>query len=288
MQKILIAYFTQGGSTIKIAKKISQGLQSKNHQVDFYNIVDNQPPNIKNYDIIGIGSPVYIFRPPFNVIDYLRGLPKLNDLPFFVFLLYGTKPGTAGNVIRKILSRKGGNEIGYEKFKGADYFYGYLQRGHFASPNNPSEDELKQAEQFGQDLVSRISEKDYIKPGMDALPPIVYCIERMITTKSQVRQIYSRFFKVDKEKCTSCKICVKECPKNNIHFDQNEYPVWGRECIGCFYCEMKCPTDAITSPLDWLIMAPFVNYNVSDFLKDPSIEKIKVVHKKGKIARVEE
>jgi len=288
MRKTLIAYFSQGGTTKKIAEKISQGLQSKQFQVDFYNIVDDQRPSITDYDVIGIGSPVYIFRPPFNVLDYLKGLPELNDLPFFVFLLYGTEPGTAGNIIRKTLSRKGGKEIGYEKFKGADYFFGYLQRGHLFSPNNPSENELKQAEQFGQDLVSRISEKGYVKPKMDTLPPPVYCIERMITTRSQVQQIYSRFFKVDKDKCTSCKICIQQCPKNNIRFDKNDLPIWGRECIACFYCEMKCPLDAITSPLDWSIMAPFTNYNVSRSLKDPSIEDVKVVHKKGKTVRVEE
>jgi len=111
MGKILITYFSQGGSTKKVAEKISQGLQSGNHQVDFYNIEENQPPGIANYDIIGIGSPVYIFRPPFNVLDYLKGLPELNGLPFFVFLLYGTKPGTAGNTIRNILTKKGGREI---------------------------------------------------------------------------------------------------------------------------------------------------------------------------------
>lgn len=288
MKKALIAYFTQGGTTKKIAEKISQGLQSKKFHVDFYNIADDQPPSIVDYDIIGIGSPVYIFRPPFNVIDYLKGLPALNDLPFFVFLLHGAITGTAGNIIRKSLSRKGGKEIGYEKFKGADSFLGYLQRGHLLSPNNPSENELNQAEQFGQDLASRISEQNYMKPEMERLPLPVYCIERMITTRSQIKQIYSRFFKADKDKCTSCKICMQQCPKHNISFNKNDLPIWGRDCILCFYCEMKCPAEAITSPLDWLIMAPFINYNISQFSKDPSLEKIKVVHRKGKTIRIEE
>lgn len=288
MLKILVSFFSQGGTTKKIAEKISRGLQSRQLHVDFYNIADDHPPSIAEYDIFGIGSPVYIFRPPFNVLDYLKSLPSLNGMPFFVFLLYGTETGTAGNIIRNILSRKGGKEIGYEKFKGADYFLGYIQRGHLFSPDNPTESELKHAEQFGQDLVSRISEKEYIKPEIDALPPPVYLFERLITTRSQVKQIYSRFFKVDKDKCTSCKICIQNCPKNNISFDDNDLPVWDRDCIACFYCEMKCPVDAITSPLDWSIMAPLINYNVARNMKEPSVENVKVVHKKGRTVRVEE
>jgi hypothetical protein len=50
---------------------------------------------------------------------------------------------------------------------------------------------------------------------------------------------------------------------------------------------MKCPEDAITSPVDWLIMAPFMNYNVRMGIKNRSIDKVKVVHSKGKTVRID-
>jgi hypothetical protein len=49
---------------------------------------------------------------------------------------------------------------------------------------------------------------------------------------------------------------------------------------------MKCPKDAIKSPVDWLLMAPFMSYNVYQAAKDPSIDQVKVVHSKGKTKRV--
>ena len=52
--------------------------------------------SIRNYDMLGIGSPVYIYRLPFIVIEYITSLPKLNGLPFFIFIMYGTKLGTMG------------------------------------------------------------------------------------------------------------------------------------------------------------------------------------------------
>ena len=76
MPKALIAYFSQGGTTEAIAKKISDGLQDEKFQVDLHNIAESKPPDISEYDMIGIGSPVYIFRPPFNVSDYLNSLPE--------------------------------------------------------------------------------------------------------------------------------------------------------------------------------------------------------------------
>lgn len=286
MQKTLMAYFSQGGTTKKVADKIAHGLQSRQFLVDFHNIAVDPPVSIAGYDMIGIGSPVYIFRPPFNVLDFIKGLPVLNGLPYFVFLLYGTEAGTAGNIIRKTLSRKGGREIGYKKYKGRDFFLGYLQRGYLFSPNNPSEDELKEAEEFGKDLSNRISGGDYVEPGMDKMPPVVYSLERLITTRSQVKQIYSRFFKVDKKNCTSCEICAQNCPKNNIRFDENDLPTWGRDCVACFYCQMNCPLDAVTSPMDWAIMAPFINYNINRVKKDRKVEHVRVVHKEGKTVRI--
>lgn len=205
-----------------------------------------------------------------------------------MFLLHGINPGTTGNIIRKILERKGGREIGYTYFKGADYFIGYLQRGFLFSPENPTEEELKRARQFGGEIVSHISEKEYIKPEKDHFPPIVFSIERMITNRFFTKHLYSRFFKVDKNQCTSCEICVEQCPKKNITLDKNGMPGWGRDCNLCFYCEMKCPEDVISSSADWLIFAPFINYNIRWASKDPSIEQVRVKHSKGMTKRIED
>jgi len=288
MSKALMVYFSQGGTTAKIAEKISGGLKERQCQADLYNIMEGQPPDITGYDIIGIGLPVYIFRPPFNVLDYVRSLPELEGLPFFVFVLHGINPGTTGNIVRKLLEAKGGREIGYTYFRGADYFVGYVKRGFLFSPYNPTEEELKRARQFGLEIVSHISEKEYEKPEKDPFPPIVFSIERMITNRFFTKQFYSHFFKVDKDKCTSCEICLEQCPKKNIMLNENGDPIWGRACMFCFYCEMRCPEDAISSPIDWSIFAPFINYNIRWASKDPSIDQVKVTHIKGKTKRIED
>lgn len=286
MKKALIAYFSQGGTTAKISGEISKGLSEKEYEVDLCSITEKSVPDINGYDLIGIGSPVYILRPPFNVMDYVRKLPALNGLPFFVFMLYGSVPGNAGTILRKALERKGGREVGYSSFKGAEYFIGYVQRGVLFSPDNPSSDELEQAHLFGRESAQYASADGYVKPPNDPFPPAVYLFERMVTVRFLLNHVYSYFFKADREKCSSCGLCAKLCPEKNISFDQDGMPCWGRRCIFCGYCEMKCPEDAITTPVDWTIFAPLLLYNIHCGKKSPSIDYVSVTHQKGKTKRI--
>ncbi|MCU0600048.1 MAG: EFR1 family ferrodoxin [Desulfobacterales bacterium] len=249
-------------------------------------ISNEDKPDINQYDLIGIGTPVYIFRPPFIVIDYLKTLPLLNSKPFFVFLLYGTLPGTAGNILRKTLAQKGGKEIGYAKFKGADYFIGYIKRGFLYSPDNPKTKELDQAVQFGSEIIDHISSKTYDQPGTDPLPTAIHTFERMVTAKVFARYMLSYFFKADPNKCSSCKLCEKICPKHNISFDGNGMPKWGHDCILCFYCELKCPEDAVSTPADWIIFAPLIQFNIYHHNVKESCEYVRVKHHKGKTQRI--
>jgi len=195
MKKALIAYFSQGGTTRSISEQILSGIKKSGFHVDLYNIADDHPPDINDYAMIGVGSPTYIFRPPFNVLKYIKSLPELNGLPFFIFVLYGTKPGATGKILRHALFIKGGRQIGYAKFKGADFFLGYLQRGFLFSPDNPDKNELENAHAFGQTITDNYSDGNYIKSEKDLNPGIV-SIENLITKKFFVKYIYSFFLRL--------------------------------------------------------------------------------------------
>ena len=74
MVKVLIATFTQTGSTKKVANLIAKGLLSSNWEITHFNISGNDLPNLDEYDVVGIGTPTYFFRPPFIVKDLMKGL----------------------------------------------------------------------------------------------------------------------------------------------------------------------------------------------------------------------
>ena len=283
MPKALIAYLSQGGSTKKIADQVAIGLSDDGFMVDTYDVSAGLQTDLRSFDLLGIGTPTYVFRPPFNVMDFLRSLPPLSGKPFFVFLLYGTIPGTAGNIVRRKLARKGGREVGYRKFKGPDYFIGYLQRGVLFSPDNPTNEELQVAREFGRSVATFASGGGYAKPPRDSPPTVVHTFERIVTMRFLLSQFYSRFFKANQERCSSCGICVENCPQGNISLDDNGKPIWGRDCMGCFYCELRCPEDAITSPMDWPLFEPFMAYNIWHSKRDPSLEHSEVSLHGGRV-----
>ncbi|MBR1754223.1 nitroreductase family protein [bacterium] len=57
-------------------------------------------------------------------------------------------------------------------------------------------------------------------------------------------------FKVDKEKCVHCGLCIKDCMSEIITFDENKIPVTIEEreknCIKCQHCLSVCPVGAIS------------------------------------------
>jgi Fe-S-cluster-containing hydrogenase component 2 len=80
---------------------------------------------------------------------------------------------------------------------------------------------------------------------------------------------------------------MKICPAGNIKENQKGHPVWGRNCLFCLYCEMKCPKEAIISPASWPLFSPFHSYNILKARSDSSIKCARVVHEKGHTKRID-
>jgi Pyruvate/2-oxoacid:ferredoxin oxidoreductase delta subunit len=105
--------------------------------------------------------------------------------------------------------------------------------------------------------------------------------ERFATNHWLARQVFSRLFTVD-ARCTACGRCMDLCPTGNITADGEGRPVWGRDCLLCLTCEMKCPQEAITSPASWPLFRPAMVYNVRHALRDPALDHVRVVHSRGR------
>jgi ferredoxin len=233
------------------------------------------PPDIQGYDLFGLGTPVYYYRPPFNVTEYMNNLPGLNGLPFFVFMMHGMYRFDAGNMVRRALTRKGAKEVGYFHALGPDLFVGYLKEGYLFSPGHPSGDELARAEAFGRDVAAHVAGKQYVRPEDEQPPSIVYRLERFLTGRWFASNIYSRLFRVKRGKCTACGLCMELCPAGNVVEGKNRRPVWGRNCLLCLTCELKCPEAAVTSPASWRLFRPFMIYNTRMGSHDRSIEYVR-------------
>ena len=288
MSRSLITHFSVGGTTAQVAQSIAAGVQAAGWEADLWSMsTDERLPDLDGYDLLGIGTPTYYFRPPFSVLATVNGgLPSLHGLSAFVFVLHGTYLGDTGNMIRRALAQKGAKEVGYFHCYGADFFLGYLREGYLFSPDHPTPEELARARQFGQEVAGVMADQEYARPPDDPSPAIVYRLERLLLSRWLARQVYSRLFRVNRGKCTACGLCMRRCPTGNIAGDEAGHPVWGRECLLCLSCEMKCPEDAITSPVSWPLFRPAMMYNVHQASRDPSIDHVRVKHSRGRAKRV--
>ena len=280
MVKVLIATFSQTGSTKKLAQKIAGSLLSSKWELTHFDISGSDIPDVEEYDVIGIGTPTYFFRPPFIVEDFVNNLKGLENKSFFVFVLHGTHPGNCGNWIRRKLETKGAKDLGYFISFGVDFWMGYIKRGIMFSPDSPTKTELSSAEDFGKKVVTRYADPNPRVEPFDPYTPFMYGIERMLVARPFAKLMYSKTFRAD-NKCDNCGICIHKCPVNNITEKSNGKLKWHSNCILCATCELSCPKDAIHSAFDWFIFAPFMLYNIKKS-KKKQIPYAKVEHSEGK------
>lgn len=288
MPRACVVYFSQNGSTGKAAKSIMRGLEKSGYETDAFNLFPPGPsPDIRGYDLIGIGAPVYYYRPPLIVYDFVRRLPDLNGVPAFVFITKGSHAGTAANRIRRLLKAKGARDAGYFSCWGADHYLLYLQKGYFLSAGHPDKTELKNAEAFGRQAARNAKNRNCCPAPFD--PPVrgpALYLAWFFTVYFFIKYVYHRFFFVKKSRCDSCGICVRVCPKQNIALDRRGFPQWGFRCIFCLYCEMKCPKGAILSVMQFPLFSVLVkNFCLPAALKNPGLRYKRVVFRPGGISR---
>ena len=50
---------------------------------------------------------------------------------------------------------------------------------------------------------------------------------------------------INKNKCTGCGICIKECPVNAISLNKGKAVIDMKKCIRCGKCHSACPQEAV-------------------------------------------
>jgi len=91
--KSVVIYYSQTGNTEKVAQAIQGGIQSVAGQCDIAKVKEAEVNNLVEYDLIGIGAPVFGFREPGNVAIFLKRMGPLSGKNCFIFDTHGGHPG---------------------------------------------------------------------------------------------------------------------------------------------------------------------------------------------------
>ncbi|MHA1310660.1 MAG: EFR1 family ferrodoxin [Candidatus Helarchaeota archaeon] len=254
----VIFYFSQviTGNTKKIAEKIGEGLRYNNNSCDLIllrkmkkDIEMIKSFNFDDYDLIGIGVPVYYFHPPYSVYLTLKEFPILKNKKGFLFCTSGGNPGSTLFQIKKVLDKKGLKIIdGYDRWRGWDVHQMYRNFGGYlpASKGHPTPEELEEAKKFGIKLIEKANDPN-VPEKTD------FWTKENASSKMWTYEYMQIWFpklpgKFYEDRCTQCGRCAEICPMDKIIL--SPYPKFlDIPCNRCYICELICPEKAIEC--DW-------------------------------------
>jgi flavodoxin/ferredoxin len=254
--KSIVIYYSQSGNTRKIAKAICKGMKQATGRCELSSIKDLDPGQVDQYELIGLGSPVWMggFTP--NMRLFVEAIPQQAGRHIFSFNTHGVMPELYfPSVVRK-LRAKGFTVIGTRDWYGSVHFQ--VAPKPYATDGHPDETDLEEAEEYGAEMVERSrrirdGETDLIPPPPDFefTPQLLVLLEFYQSGHNPHGRLH-----YDPDKCNypKCRLCVDNCLMGYIDLSARprRYGSLGDSCdmwMGCTFCEMICPTGAIYC--DW-------------------------------------
>jgi len=242
--KAIIVYFSQTGNTEKVALAIAKGIEDTGNPCTLIPLQEIDLEILKDYDLIGIGTPVFYFQEPWNVKEFIEKLSFLKGKSSFVFCTHGGQDANTLPRMAKGLKEKGLLILGGLSTRGYDSFQPYIEFDY--SKGHPDKEDLREAEKFGKKLVKNyklVKEQNRLNilPDFKFRFSLLHLASLWLTEKRVNR--YLPKIEVDQEKCIKCGKCAEICPSEAIEL--NPYPTRKEDCIRCYYCEKVCPEGAI-------------------------------------------
>ena len=149
--KSLVVYYSQTGNTKKVARVIHKNMSQLVEQCDIAPVKEVDPKDLDKYDLVGLGSPVWMGAETPNVRRFIESLPNQKGRHVFSFNTHGIMPEQYfPNVVRR-LKGKGFTVIGMRDWYGDGRFQ--LAPSPYYTDGHPDEIDLKEAEDFGGEMV---------------------------------------------------------------------------------------------------------------------------------------
>jgi flavodoxin/ferredoxin len=255
--KTLIICFSQTGNTRKVADSIRDGIIEVTGSCDLVALADVDQGILADYDLVGLGCPVFYYQEPFNIRKFIEGLPELQGKQWFIFCSHGSVLGVTLLSMTERLEKKGIRVIGshHTYADGSLPFYPHptVTTGH------PDSQDLKEARDFGRAIAecSRAvagGDTDCITKPAPVTEEWAPEEARMLTPEfmSKVMPPLS----INTETCIACGECQEGCPVQGIDIESDP-PRIQDPCIYCWYCAKICPSASIEADWTGLVrMAP--------------------------------
>lgn len=237
---MLFAYWTGTYNTRYVTNMLTE-LFKNDYDIDVIEVDINTPKHldVSNYDLIGIGYPIYGFSVPGFFESWVFRQNWNKNSKIFIYKNSGeTLSANDASSYRLVDSFKKKNiEITNE------YHFIMPYNIHFRFEDNLISEMLEINRKLAKIAYFEITNniKNIKKYSL---------INKFITFNVGIVRICgpinSFFYRIDNNKCTKCQLCIKNCPMNNIYMDKNGRVKLHHRCETCMRCSFFCPTNAFT------------------------------------------
>ncbi|MBO7614276.1 MAG: EFR1 family ferrodoxin [Bacilli bacterium] len=269
MNKCLLVFYSGTNNTTYITNKLKTRLENEGYEVETYRInpIKFEKLDFSQYDLVGIGHPIYGFNLPGIVHKFFKKQTFIKDQRYFIYKNSGETYGAndaSSLALRRLIKRRKGNLTN-------EYHFIMPYNIHFRFDENLVKEMLGIDELLMDILVKEI--KDNI-PNVKKYKFVNRLINHPMRLTYIGGNINVLFYKVDKKRCINCGLCIQKCQMNNIYRDKRGKIKFHSRCLMCMNCTLNCPKDAIKMGLfnSWRVNKPYNFKEIEKIeLKEPII-----------------
>jgi Pyruvate/2-oxoacid:ferredoxin oxidoreductase delta subunit/flavodoxin len=239
-----IYYFSGTGNSYAVAKDLSVKIQAK--LIPVASLIDKTSIDT-DAEVIGFVFPIYDFKPPRLIIEFVKKLKNIGSKYIFAVFTYGIAPLKSIRFFDQLIRSIGGN-------LSSGFAVKMPHNGLGSGTFSQSQHELMLENwKTKLDIVS-----EYImngKKGKFETSGIFFSlvlsglfVKRIPFIVKLLKHVMMKGWEslafTTNENCDGCGICKKVCPVDNIKMIDSK-PSWSNHSEGCFACIHWCPKDAI-------------------------------------------
>jgi ferredoxin len=222
---IHLIYFSPTGTTRETIAAVAEGLSVE--RVNRYDLTYVEETCAQTIDdgVAIIGIPVYAGRVPIDALKRLENF-KARNIPTILIALYGNREFEDALVeLCDVVTQKGFKVIAAGAFIG-EHSYSTPERP--IAEGRPDVHDLKQAKEFGQKVLEKLTKNDLSLPSIDGNHPYKDRVKFGGVAPETVAN-----------KCTLCGKCADACPVHVIKVSDSVV-TQAENCIMCAACTRVC------------------------------------------------
>ncbi len=232
----MILYFSGTGNSRYIAELLADCLQDS--LLDAAGCIKRgEEPALVSEKPYVVVAPVYAWRLPRVLADWLRRCRLTGDRRVYFVLTCGDSIGAAGDYLEDFCGELG---LSYRGTAAVIMPENYIVMFQAPAPEEDAGIFAKAAAAAKRLAAQILADEMFDKV---KTTPIGRLCSGIVNSCFYTFYIGARRFRAD-ARCVACGKCVEHCMLNNITLRDGK-PVWGKDCTHCMACICRCPVEAI-------------------------------------------